>query len=74
MLFGETSRLPIFCRIYPGSIKDVSTLAGMVQFIDELKLNRMHYVMDRGFYSQKGIESLLKKQAICDAAFFQINQ
>ena len=74
MLFGETSRLPIFCRIYPGSIKDVSTLAGMVQFIDELKLSRMHYVMDRGFYSQKGIESLLKKQAICDAAFFQINQ
>lgn len=62
MLFGETSRLPIFCRIYPGSIKDVSTLAGMVQFIDELKLNRMHYVMDRGFYSQKGIESLLKKR------------
>ena len=62
MLFGETSRLPIFCRIYPGSIKDVSTLAGMVQFIDELKLSRMHYVMDRGFYSQKGIESLLKKR------------
>lgn len=34
----------------------------MVQFIDELKLSRMHYVMDRGFYSQKGIESLLKKR------------
>ena len=62
MLFGETSRLPVFCRIYPGSIKDVTTLAGMVQFMDELKLCRMHYVMDKGFYSEKGIGSLLKQR------------
>ncbi len=29
MLFGEDSKLPVFSRIYPGSIHDVSTLTGV---------------------------------------------
>ena len=59
MLFGEKSKLPVFCRVYPGSIRDVSTLTGMIHFMDILKLHRMHYVMDKGFYSEKGIAPLL---------------
>lgn len=62
MLFGEETKLPVFCRIYPGSIKDVSTLTGMVSFMDILKINRMHFVMDKGFYSEKGINALLTKR------------
>lgn len=62
MLFGEESRLPVFCRVYPGSIKDVTTLTGMVEFINELKIKRMHYVMDKGFYSGDGIGTLLEKR------------
>lgn len=61
MLFGEESRLPVFSRIYPGSIKDVLTLTGMITFIEQLKLNQMHFVMDKGFYSEKGIKLLSKK-------------
>ena len=60
MLFGEDSKLPVFCRIYPGSIHDVSTLVGMATFIDEIKLDQMHFVMDKGFYSEKGIDPLLQ--------------
>jgi len=62
MLFGENSKLPVFCRLYPGSIRDVSTLTGMIQFMSILKLCRMHYVMDKGFYSEKGIAPLLEQR------------
>lgn len=61
MLFGEQSRLPVFSRVYPGSIKDVSTLVGVVTFIEQLQLKKMHFVMDKGFYSAKGISLLLEK-------------
>lgn len=61
MLFGEESRLPVFTRIYPGSLKDVSTLVGMVEFIEQLQIKQMHFVMDKGFYSAKGVDMLLKK-------------
>lgn len=61
MLFGEESRLPVFSRIYPGSVKDVSTLTGMVTFLEQLQLEQMHFVMDKGFYSAKGVVVLLEK-------------
>ena len=61
MLFGEDSHLPVFSRIYPGSVKDVSTLVGMVAFLEQLQLKQMHFVMDKGFYSAKGVGVLLEK-------------
>lgn len=61
MLFGEESRLPVFTRVYPGSLKDVSTLIGMTEFMEQLKIKQMHFVMDKGFYSAKGINILLGK-------------
>jgi len=61
MLFGEESRLPVFSRIYPGSVKDVGTLTGMVTFLEQLQLKQMHFVMDKGFYSAKGVSVLLEK-------------
>lgn len=60
MLFGEDSKLPVFSRVYPGSVKDVSTLLGMHIFVDKIKLDQMHFVMDKGFYSLDGITPLLK--------------
>jgi len=62
MLFGEDTRLPVFCRVYPGSIRDVSTLTGMIRFIDTIKMERMRLVMDRGFYKDEDIALLLKKR------------
>jgi transposase len=61
MLFGEDSKLPVFCKLYPGSIHDVSTLEGITTFIDEIKLNQMHFAMDKGFYSEAGVKPLLQK-------------
>jgi transposase len=62
MLFGEETKLPVFCRTYLGSIHDVSTLTNMVKFIDTINMERMHLVMDKGFYSEKGVASLLEKR------------
>ena len=61
MLFGEDSKLPVFSKVYPGSVKDVSTLLGMASWIEKIKLEQMHFVMDKGFYSGKGIAPLLEK-------------
>lgn len=61
MLFGQTSQLPIFYNFYEGSIKDVSTLPNMVKFAEELGINKMKYVMDKGFYSEANIKSMLNK-------------
>lgn len=61
MLFGESSRLPVFARIYPGSIKDVNTLIGMSCFMEQLHLKQMHFVMDKGGYSAKGVNLMLEK-------------
>ena len=44
MLFGEDSKLPVFSRVYPGSVKDVSTLLGLAAFIKKIKLEQMHFV------------------------------
>lgn len=62
MLFGQTSQLPVFYNFYPGSIRDVSTLSNMFAFAEELGINNMKYVMDKGFYSEKNLEKLLEKQ------------
>lgn len=61
MLFGEKSHLPVFMRIYPGSIKDVNTLIGMASFMEQLHLKQMHFVMDKGFYSTTGVNLMLEK-------------
>ncbi len=61
MLFGEKSRILVFSHIYPGSVKDVITLTSMVIFLEQLQLRQMYFVMDKGFYSTKGVGVLLEK-------------
>jgi transposase len=62
MLMGESSRLPVFQTVYSGSIKDVSTLKSTLEKTtcylsdDEPVL----LVMDKGFYSQKNVDDMLK--------------
>ena len=54
--------MTIFYNFYPGSIRDVSTLHNMIEFAEELEIQNMKYVMDKGFYSEKNIEKLLAKR------------
>jgi transposase len=51
MLFGQKSGLPVYYHRTPGNINDVSTLHNLVETFKALEVGRMHYVMDKGFYS-----------------------
>jgi len=58
MVFGQPSLLPIFYTLYPGSIRDVSTLENVLQFLAEFGLTRVTFVMDKGFYSKSNLRHM----------------
>jgi transposase len=62
MLFGESSLLPIYYNIAQGSIKDVKTLKNMITFASHLRIQKVHFVMDKGFYSDRNIKEMLKNK------------
>jgi hypothetical protein len=59
MLFGQKSGLPVYFHRTPGNINDVSTLHNLVETFKALEVGRMHYVMDKGFYSRKNVDDLV---------------
>ena len=61
LLFGESSRLPVYYRKMPGNISDVKTIGKLLADIDFLKLDKVKLVMDRGFYSEDNINALYQK-------------
>ena len=58
MVTGEKSRLPLYYRVMPGSIRDVTTLRESLGAMSMLESGSMHLVMDKGFYSEKNIDAL----------------
>lgn len=46
----------------PGSINDVSTLRNLVLTFKALEAKRLHYVMDKGFYSRKNVDALVENR------------
>jgi transposase len=61
MLMGETSMLPIYQMNYPGSVNDVKTLKTTIDTIKALlDFQNLSLVMDKGFYSTKNIDYILK--------------
>jgi len=62
MLFGQTTRVPIFQTSYSGSLGDVSTLeCTTAKFQAMFGKNESAFIMDKGFYSRKNINMLLSK-------------
>jgi transposase len=62
MLFGEKTRLPVYFKYLPGSIKDVSTLQNLLTTAMFLHMGNLRLVMDKGFYSRKNINDLFDKR------------
>jgi|WetSurMetagenome_2_1015567.scaffolds.fasta_scaffold73804_2 hypothetical protein len=60
LLFGESSRLPVYYRKLPGNITDVKTIQNLLADIDFLELDKVKLVMDRGFYSADNINALFR--------------
>ena len=60
LLYGEKSRLPVYYRKLPGNIPDVKTIQHLLKDVSFLELSRLDLVMDRGFYSEKNINDIMK--------------
>ena len=60
LIFGEESCLPVYYRVLPGNITDVTTIRKLVKDVDFLEINKLKLVMDRGFYSAGNINALYK--------------
>ena len=62
MVFGQPSLLPLFYNIYQGSIRDVSTLKNILEFLNQFKLKNVTFLLDKGFYSTENIISMKRKR------------
>lgn len=62
ILFGQKGRLPVYYDRMPGNITDVTTVHNLLKTFTALEVKRLHYVLDKGFYSKKNVDSLLDRQ------------
>lgn len=58
MITGETSHLPLYYRIIPGSIRDVNTLTESLANMKLIGSGSMNLVMDKGFYSADNVNQM----------------
>jgi transposase len=61
LVFGQPSLLPIFYSLYQGSIRDVSTLRNILEFLGEFNLRNVTFILDKGFYSGKNIIDMKRR-------------
>lgn len=62
ILFSQKSKLPVYYNRLPGNISDVTTLHHLLKTLSYIGATRLHFVLDRGFYSQKNVDELLTKR------------
>ncbi len=62
VVYHEEAHLPLYYQMYPGSIRDVSTLSNMLYYLDALGLSPNLFVMDRGFYSTANVAALTEHE------------
>lgn len=59
--YGEESKLPLYYRIYPGSIPDKAHLQYMAEDSGVITRKKVRFVMDRGFYSAENLKYLVER-------------
>jgi len=60
LLYGQESLIPVYYRKLPGNVTDVMVVSNMLKDIDYLNIEKLKFVFDRGFYSEKNINNLMK--------------
>ena len=58
LLVNQENHLPMYYKVYPGSLKDVSLLSHMVQEAKLLGIHSVRLILDRGFYSQYNLNHM----------------
>lgn len=64
LVCSEESELPLYYKIYPGSISDVSTLENCLKYLKAFKISDVILILDRGFCSKKNILKIKKLKQI----------
>ena len=55
------SDLPVYYKLFPGSINDVVTLRNLVSELKEMGVADAHLLLDRGFFSESNLDMMLSK-------------
>lgn len=58
MIFGETTKIPVYYSVYPGSIPDKSYLDYMLRDSEVIGLKYSKFVMDKGFFTEHNLQRL----------------
>jgi transposase len=58
LLLGEKSGIPVYFEVLPGSVRDVSALKNVQALMGWTGVKRLHFVMDRGFYSEANVDGM----------------
>jgi transposase len=61
LVFGEESGLPFYYRKLAGNIPDVKTVRVLLADLNDLGLDKLKLVMDKGFFSVSNINGLMKE-------------
>ena len=55
------SDLPVYYKLFPGSINDVVTLRNLVSELKEMGVADAHLLLDRGFFSESNLDMMLSE-------------
>lgn len=58
LVVSTKSKLPLFSKLFPGSVNDVVTLKNLVAEVRDLGIKDCMFILDRGFYSESNVEEL----------------
>ena len=59
LVFSIEKKIPIYYKIFPGSITDVVTITNLISEVKEFGIKNCTYVLDRGFYSEPNVLALI---------------
>ena len=62
LLYGEQSMMPMYFRMLPCNISDVSLIPNLLKDVDFLNMEKLKLVLDRGFYSENNVNAMMKYQ------------
>ncbi|MDR2457910.1 MAG: IS1634 family transposase [Clostridiales Family XIII bacterium] len=58
LILGQNSFMPVYYRLLPGNINDVTTIQKFIYDTKFLGISNMDFIMDRGFYSADNINNM----------------
>lgn len=62
LVMDKDTGIPVMYDLYPGSIPDITTLSGTLTKLEAYGVNEYTAVMDRGFFSERNLQDMLKRK------------